>query len=288
MQSVPPHVPGEPADMPVLPPGSEIASYRIEDVIAVGGMSIIYRATHTALDRAVALKILSGELARDETTRARFMTEVRVTGQMKHPNIVEVHDAGEVDGQLFLAMELVPGGDLGGLIERHGAVPPKVAVRLLAQAGSALDAAHAAGVVHRDVKPANLLLDGDRCKLTDFGLTKLLRSDAKLTAPGRIAGTANYLAPEQIRGEAVDPRTDVYALGCVMFETLTGSTPFDAESDFVLMYAHMDSPIPKATERHLGLPKGVDDVIARAMAKAPADRYASAGEAITALRGWLG
>ena len=272
------------ADDTRFTPGTLVGSYRIEKVLARGGMSTVYRATHTTLDRTVALKVLSAEFARDQTNRERFITEWAIAAALRHPNILPVHDAGEVGDRLFLAMELIDGGDLGHKIIREGALPPQNAVRTLEQTAAALDAAHAAGLVHRDVKPGNILLNGDRALLTDFGLSKVLSSDTRLTAPGRMVGTAPYLAPEQIRGERVTPRTDVYALGCVIFETLTGASPFDAESDFALMYAHLERPAPRMTERRPSLPDAADDVVAKAMEKDPDDRYASAGAAIDALK----
>lgn len=272
----------------LLPTGSQVGHYRIDGLVAHGGMSSIYRATHTALERPVALKVLSDEMAGEETSRARFATEWKVAAALRHPNILEVYDAGEADGRLFMAMELIEGGDFGALIDREGALAAERALLILEQAASALDAAHSAGIVHRDVKPGNLLLDGDRVLLTDFGLTKILGSSARLTAPGRMVGTASFLSPEQIRNEPVDHRADVYALGCVMFEALTGTSPYEADSDFVLMYAHMSQAVPRVSERRPGLSPVVDDVVTRTMAKPPGDRYPSAGEAVAALREALG
>jgi serine/threonine-protein kinase len=194
-----------------------------------------------------------------------------------------VYDAGESDGMLFMAMDLIEGGDLGKKLEEDGPLAPPDALRILGQAADALDAAHAAGLVHRDVKPGNLLLDGDHTYLTDFGLSRLLTA-ARLTAPGRMVGTAAYVAPEQIRGEEIDARTDVYGLGCLVFEALTGAPPYEDESDYTLMYAHLEAPIPRLSSRRAGVAPAVDDVLARAMAKDRAERYDSAGEAIDALR----
>jgi serine/threonine protein kinase len=277
-------------DAPKMPdesgfePGEMLGTYRIDQMLARGGMSTIYRATHSALQRTVALKVLSAEFADDETSRKRFVNEWKTAAGLRHPNILPVHDAGEIDGRLYLAMELIPGGDLGHKIIRDGALSPPVAIAILDQMADALDAAHAADLVHRDFKPGNVLLDGDRALLTDFGLSKLLGSNTRLTAPGRMVGTAQYLSPEQIRGEQVTPRTDVYALGCVIFETLTASSPFDAESDFVLMYAHLERSVPRMSERRPALPAAADDVVAKAMEKDADDRYASAGETLAALK----
>jgi serine/threonine-protein kinase len=272
------------ADEPGFEPGAIVGSYRIDEQFGRGGMSAIYRARHVAMDREVALKVLAGQFADDAVSRERFMNEWRIAAALRHPNILPVYDAGEVDGRLFMAMELIEGGDLGKKIERDGAMSPPEAIALLDQMASALDAAHAADLVHRDFKPGNILLDGDRALLTDFGLSKMLTSSIRLTAPGRMVGTAQYLSPEQIRGQDVTPRTDVYALGCVIFEALTASSPFDAESDFVLMYAHLERPAPPMSERRPALPAAADAVVAKAMEKDAADRYESAGDTIAALK----
>jgi serine/threonine-protein kinase len=273
-------------DEPGMEPGPEFGSYRIDKLVARGGMSTVYRATHMALDRTVALKVMISELARDRVNRARFMNEWRIAAGLHHPNILPVHDAGEVSGQLFLAMDLINGGDLGHLLLREGALSPPRALRILDQAAAALDAAHAADLVHRDFKPGNILLDGEHAFLTDFGLSKLLGPTPKtrLTAPGRMVGTAEYLAPEQIRGENVTSMTDIYALGCVIFETLTTSSPFEGETDFVLMYAHLERPVPAMSERRPSLPPAADAVVKKAMAKVPYERYPSAGATIAALK----
>lgn len=275
-------------DEPEFDQGHVIGVYRIDELIARGGMSAIYRATHTALDRTVALKVLSGELAQERINRERFMNEWRIAAGLRHPNILPVHDAGEADGRLFLAMDLIEGGDLGHRILREGALPPREAIDILDQMAAALDAAHAAELVHRDFKPANVLLDGERALLTDFGLSKLLASQTRLTAPGRMVGTAQYLSPEQIRGERVTPRADIYSMGCVIFETLTGGSPFEAESDFVLMYAHLERDVPRMTERRRSLPPAADEVVRQAMAKQVDDRFESAGATIQALKSAFG
>jgi serine/threonine-protein kinase len=246
-------------------------------------MSSVYRATQIALERTVALKVVSGDLAGDQTTRERFTNEWKIVAGLRHPHILPVYDAGELNGFLFMAMELIEGGDLGQRIEEQGPLAPEDALRILGHAADALDAAHAAGLVHRDVKPGNLLLDGDHTYLADFGLSRIL-SAARLTAPGRMVGTAAYVAPEQIRGEDIDARTDVYGLGCLVFDTLTGEPAYEGDSDYVLMYAHLEAPVPRLSSRRAGVPPAVDDVIARAMAKDRAERYDSAGEAIDALR----
>ena len=277
------------AETPGLERGQEFGSYTIDRMIARGGMSAIYRATHSALDRVVALKVLSSELARDRITRERFMNEWRVAAGLHHPNILPVHDAGEAEGKLFLAMDLVEGGDLGHELLIGGALAAPRALAILGQMADALDTAHAADLVHRDFKPGNILLEGDHAFLTDFGLSKLIGTNAtRLTAPGRMVGTAEYLSPEQIRGEQVTPATDVYALGCVIFETLTASSPFDAESDFVLMYAHLERPPPRMSERRRDLPASADQIVRKAMSKDASERFASAGETVAALKSAFG
>jgi DNA-binding beta-propeller fold protein YncE/predicted Ser/Thr protein kinase len=247
--------------------GSTLGGYRIESLIARGGMGVVYRATQLALDRPVALKVIAHQLADDEKFRRRFLSESRLAAQLEHPAVVPVYDAREDDGELIVAMRLVEGGDLRKLIDREGPLQPERAVHLLAQIAEALDAAHAAGIVHRDVKPHNILIEGERAYLSDFGLAKAYAE----TGPGSgasIVGTVEYMAPEQWRGERVGPSADIYALGCVLYEALTGVVP----------YAR------KETGAEPKIPRGVEAVIERAVAKDPAQRYASAGELIAAAR----
>lgn len=282
--------PGRASDDDALIAGDRVGAYRIDELIARGGMSTVYRATREADDRTVALKVMSRDLVGDRVSHARFVNESRIAASLRHPNIVPVHDAGEAEGQVYLAMDLIGGGDLGLAITVGGALSAPRALGLLEQTAAALDAAHAADLVHRDVKPGNILLgDDDRAYLTDFGLSKLLADGGtRLTAPGRMVGTADYLSPEQIRGESVTRRTDVYALGCVIFETLTASSPFEAESDFVLMYAHLERPVPRMSERRPSLPAAADDVVQKAMAKDAEDRFESAGATVAALKSAFG
>jgi DNA-binding beta-propeller fold protein YncE len=246
--------------------GSEIAGYRIEELIARGGMGVVYRATHLGLERPVALKVIARELVDRPGFRERFLRESRLAARLEHPAVVPVYDSREVDGELIVAMRLVKGGDLRHLIDREGPLPPHRALNLLAQVADALDAAHAAGIVHRDVKPHNILIEGDRAYLSDFGLAKAF--DESATGSASVVGTAQYMSPEQWRGDSVGPSADVYSLGCVLYEALTGIAPFErAESD---------------TEPEL--PAGVDEAIRRAVAKEPGGRYATAGELIAAAR----
>jgi serine/threonine-protein kinase len=268
-------------------PGDRVGRYRVEELIARGGMSAIYRATEPQLGRTVALKILAETFAQDPTTRARFMNEWRAAASLNHPNILPVYEAGEVGERLFIAMELIEGTDLAHRLTSEGALPPAVVVGILEQIAAALDAAHAAGLVHRDVKPGNILLAGDRAWLTDFGLSKLLGAGQELTMPGRMVGTIEYLSPEQIRGASVTARTDVYGLGCVIFEALTGAAPF-VGADFVVMRAHLHDPAPLMVTIRRGLPAAADNVVRKAMNKRPDQRFESAGATIEALKAAFG
>src|ERR671934_63624 len=214
-----------------LPVGSEFAGYRIEEVAARGGMGVVYRATQLRLGRTVALKLVTPTLARDESFRERFRREWMVAASIDHPNVIPVYEAGEEGDALFIAMRWVEGTDLRELID-SGALDPARAIHLVAQVASALDAAHARDLIHRDVKPANVLVTAeDHVYLTDFGLTKHASSISGLTRTGQWVGTVDYTAPEQIEGAPVTARTDVYSLGCVLFEALTGQTPYKREND---------------------------------------------------------
>jgi serine/threonine protein kinase len=259
--------------------GASFAGYRIDDLVGRGGMGVVYRATDASLERSVALKLLAPELARDESFRRRFAAESKVAASLDHPNVIPIYQAGEHDGVLYLAMRFVRGEDLRLRLRHERLLEPDVAAGLVAQVGSALDAAHEAGLVHRDVKPANVLLDAhDHAYLTDFGLTKRLASETVETRTGQILGTLDYIAPEQIRGEPLGPYTDVYALACMTVHLLTGEVPFTVDTEEGKLWAHLSEPPPRATERRPGLPLAVDAVLTRAMAKDPALRYETAGE----------
>ena len=258
--------------------GSVFAGYRIESVAGRGGMGVVYRATDLSLDRTVAIKFISAELASNQAFRERFITEWKIAASLDHPNVIPIFQVGEHDGVLFQVMRYVDGFDLRTEIAEHGRLEPARAAAIVAQIGSALDAAHASGLVHRDVKPANVLLgSGDHVYLTDFGLSKRLVADPDDTKTGSLLGTLNYVAPEQIRGEKAGPRTDVYALGCLLFHALTGRVPFPMESQEAKLWAHISEPPPPVGSVVAGLPRAFDDVIARAMAKRPEDRFESAG-----------
>ncbi len=269
--------------MPDLSPGSVFAGHRIEGIAGRGGMGVVYRATHLVLDHVVALKVISPNLAGDPRFRRRFADESRIAVSLRHPNVVAIHHAGEEDGLLFVTMDLIDGTDLRGLLNRRGTLEPAHAVAVTAQIAAALDVAHAKGLVHRDIKPGNVLIEGagedERVYLTDFGLARQIEASTGVTATGAFVGTLDYVAPEQIRGERVDARADVYALGCVLFELLTGNPPFAAREDKVAkMYAHLQEDPPRLRVLEPGLPGGLDLVLARAIEKDPAARFPSAGD----------
>ena len=269
--------------------GSRIAGYRLEEQIGRGGMAVVFRARDERLHRQVALKVLSPALAADEAFRHRFIRESRAAAAVDDPHIVPVFEAGDADGVLFIAMRYVPGGDVGTLVHRQGPLPVARAAAIISAVASALDAAHAAGLVHRDVKPANMLMDArpgrpDHVYLSDFGLTKGALSSTSLTGTGHFLGTLNYCAPEQIQGGRVDARADEYALACAAFALLSGEPPFARDEGMAVLYAQLSVPPPRLTSRRPGLPPEVDDVLMRALAKAPEGRYASCGEFADALR----
>ena len=289
--------------------GSRIAGYRLEEQVGRGGMAVVFRAQDERLGRLVALKILAPALADDDAFRQRFVRESRAAAAVDDPHIVPVFAAGEVSvrqhrtsqhgtgqhgtgehqGVLFIAMRYVAGGDVRALMRREGRLSPARAAAIISPVGSALDAAHAAGLVHRDVKPANILVDvqfgrPDHVYLADFGLSKAAFATSGLTGAGQFLGTADYISPEQIEDRPVDGRTDEYALACTAFELLAGAPPFRRGEAMAVMYAQLSEPPPLLTSRRPGLPPAADQVFARALAKAPEDRYASCREFADALR----
>jgi serine/threonine protein kinase len=276
-----------------LESGFVIAGYRIDELISRGGMGVVYRVTNVALNRIYALKVLAPELAGDEAFRERFKREMRIAASIRHPNVVGIHYAGEDEGLLFFVMDFVYGTDLREMLRKSGAVEPSRAVDLLTQFAAALDAAHARGLVHRDVKPANILItvqDGEEhAYLTDFGVAKRFDSVAGLTAHGAVVGTVDYMSPEQITGSHTDARTDIYALGCVFFQMLTGKIPYDHENSVAKLFAHVHEPPPPLDGALADLFPTFGQVLDKAMAKEPSDRYLSAGDfardAAAALRG---
>jgi hypothetical protein len=273
--------------------GSRVAGYRLQEQIGQGGMAVVFRAEDERLGRLVALKVLAPALARDEEFRRRFVRESRAAAAVDHPHIIPIYEAGEADGALYIAMRYVRGGDVGTLVRRLGPLPPARVAAIISPMASALDAAHAAGLVHRDVKPANMLLDSqagrpDHVYLSDFGLSKAWQGSTRLTGSGLFFGTLDYSAPEQIEGRPVDGRTDQYSLGCAAFELLAGEPPFRRDQALAVMYAQVTAPPPMLTQRRPGLPPAVDQVFARVLAKSPADRYGSCAELATQLRWALG
>jgi serine/threonine-protein kinase len=275
--------------------GSHIAGYRLAEQIGWGGMAVVYRALDVRLDRWVALKILAPEISRDDSFRQRFISESRAAAAVDHPHIIPVFEAGEAAGVLFIAMRYVGGGDVRTLIRRLGRLDAARATSIVGQVASALDAAHAVGLVHRDVKPANMLLDTgagggypDHVYLSDFGLSKQALATAGLTQTGQFVGTLDYMAPEQIESRLVDGRTDLYALACAAFEMLSGSPPFNRGQDLGLLFAQLSQAPPQVTERRPDLPRAIDQVLARAMAKSPADRQQSCLEFAASLRAACG
>jgi non-specific serine/threonine protein kinase len=258
--------------------GTEFAGYRIEAVAVRGGMGVVYRATQLRLTRPVALKLVTPELARDPSFRERFRREWMVAASIDHPNVIPVYEAGEADGALFIAMRWVEGTNLRTIVGDSGLDPSRAAL-LVNQVARALDAAHERDLIHRDVKPANILITGqEHVYLTDFGLTKHASSISGLTRTGQWVGTVDYTAPEQIEGKPVSPQTDVYSLGCVLFEALTGRAPFKRENDLATLWAHVYTDTPSLRELSADVPAEYEGVVQRAMAKDPEDRFESAGE----------
>jgi serine/threonine protein kinase len=272
--------------------GSELAGYRIEALVGRGGMGAVYRAEETRLGRKVALKVIATDLAEDSRFRERFLRESRIAASLDHPHIVPIFQAGEHDGALFIAMRYVDGTSLAHLLAETGALDPGRAIALLEQVAEALDAAHEQGLVHRDVKPSNILVSvaggKEHCYLSDFGLTKRTGSLSGVSAAGEVVGTLEYVAPEQITGDDVDARADLYSLGCVLYESLTGLSPFPRATDVALLWAHVhEEPTPPSNAR-TELPRALDPVLARALAKDPSRRQSSAGELVGAARSALG
>jgi streptogramin lyase/tRNA A-37 threonylcarbamoyl transferase component Bud32 len=269
--------------------GSVLAGYRIERLLGRGGMSSVYLAEHLRLHRKVALKLMAPELAHDERFRERFLRESQLAASLDHPNVVPVYDADESGGVLYIAMRYVEGSDLRELLRRYSPLPPARAVAIVGQAAAGLDAAHRRGLVHRDVKPGNILIgEDDHVYVSDFGLTKQASSQSGLTATGQLVGTVDYVAPEQIQGQQVDGRADVYALTCVLYETLVGAKPFEKDTEVATIWAHIQDPPPSPSAVRPELPRGLDAVIARGMAKQPGERYAACRELVEAARRELG
>ena len=282
--------------MPSLPMvGDELAGYRLRGVLGRGGMSVVYEAENPRLGSTVALKVLAPELATDDVFRARFLKESRTAASLNHPNVIPIYDMGTHEDLLFIAMRYVAGQDLRAVLKAKHVLAPEQAVLVCGQAGRALDVAHRHGLVHRDVKPGNILVEHgadedepDHIYLTDFGITKHAASRSGLTATGEFMGTIDYIAPEQIQGRPVDGRADIYSLGCVLYECLTGRVPFAKDVDAAVIWAHVEEMPTTPSSLQPALPRDIDEVIGKALAKDPADRYATCREFIGAARGALG
>ena len=269
--------------------GSTIAGCRIDALAGRGGMGVVYRATQTALERSVAVKAIAPHFAQDPDYRERFQRESHIAASLDHPNVIPVYEAGELDGTLFLVMRWVDGTDLRELIASEGRLAPARAVTLLRPVASALSAAHRRGLIHRDIKPANVLIaqgehqEDEHVYLTDFGVAKRAEGEAAVTRTGVLVGTLDYTAPERIEGGKGTPASDIYSFGCMLFEALTGHVPFDRPSDLTRMYAHLNDPVPSARDEAPGVSEELDALIAKAMAKRPEDRFATASELARAL-----
>ena len=264
-----------------LPRGAEFAGCRIETLAGKGGMGVVYRATQLSLGRPVAVKLIADDRAADAAFRERFERESRMAAAIDHPNVIPVHAAGEEDGRLYLVMRYVHGTDLHALLAKEGRLEPSRAAAILAQVAAGLDAAHVVGLVHRDVKPANVLIGGppgaEHVYLSDFGLTRFEGQDTRLTTTGEWIGTVDFMSPEHLRGDRTDARSDVYALGCVLCAALTGTAPFPRKTVPATLLAHLHDTPPRPSDTP-GVPAAFDRVLARALAKDPADRYPSAGD----------
>jgi hypothetical protein len=263
--------------------GSEFAGHRIDAVAGRGGMGVVYRATDLLLERTVALKLIAGDMAQDQGFRERFKRESKLAASIRHPNVITIYRTGEEAGLLYITMDFIEGTDFREMLAQRGRLEPRLAATHIAQVAAALDAAHGRGLVHRDVKPANVLIARDGAAdphvyLTDFGLAKQVSSASGVTATGMIVGTLDYIAPEQLLGGPLDARADIYALGCLTYQTITGRVPYPRDTQPAKMWAHMNEPPPSVLDAAPDVPARFDDIVRRAMAKDPNDRYPSAGD----------
>jgi serine/threonine protein kinase len=281
------------AGLPLV--GDEFAGYRVRAVLGRGGMSVVYQAENLRLSSVIALKVLAPELASDDVFRARFLEESRIAASLNHPNVIPIYDMGSQDDLLYIAMRYVSGTDMRQMIKKRGRILPASALFLIGQAARALDAAHRKGLVHRDVKPGNLLIergsddaDPDHVYLADFGITKHAMSRSGLTSTGQFLGTIDYVAPEQIRGTSVLGLADQYSLGCVLYECLTGRVPFEKDLDAAIIWAHVEETPTMPTVLRPELPPEIDEVFGRVLAKRPDERYGSCREFVEAARVALG
>jgi serine/threonine protein kinase len=258
----------------VLSPGSTFAGYQVENVVGLGGIGILYRARQLRLDRLVALKLVEPDVARDPVVRERLRREARAVASLDHPNVVPLYEAGEEDGNVYIVTRWIEGTELGTLIQRDGPLPSGQAARVAAQIASALEIAHERGLIHRDVKPSNVILTSEgHVYLTDFGLAKRAETAPGLTAADQILGTVDYVAPEVIEGGEPDARSDIYSLGCLLFEMLSGEPPFaEHKGGMAKMWAHVNAPTPSLRERRPDVPAELEDLVRRAIAKAPEAR----------------
>ena len=264
----------------------QFGHYRMEGLIARGGMGEVHRAYDTQHDRVVAVKLLNAHLVDDDDFRRRFTREARAAARLREPHVIPIHAFGEIDGRLYLDMRLVEGDDVSTVLTRHGPMPPASAIDLVAQVAGALDAAHADGLVHRDVKPSNVLLDaGGFAYLVDFGIARSMAANADITGTGIPVGTVAYMAPERFEPDGrVDHRADVYSLACLLYQCLTGTAPYPDQNPLALMQAHLNREPPRLTDRRPDLPPALDHVIATGLAKNPGDRYQTAGALAAAAR----
>src|SRR5919108_5709084 len=272
-----------------LAPGMVLGGCRIDGIVGRGGMGVVYRAHQLDLDRDVALKVIAPELVEDPEIRERFLSEARAAGAVEHPNVIPVHGVGVAEGRAYLVMRYVAGSDLRTVVRADGPLAPERAAAIAMRLGDALDAIHRAGYVHRDVKPQNVMIDAaGHVYLSDFGLAKQTLASSGQTRSEQWVGTLDYVAPEQIRGERVDARADVYSLGGVLYFVVTGRVPFERASDQAKLWAHIADPPPRPTDARPQLPAELDAVVLRALAKNPDERYPSAGDLGRAARSAAG
>ncbi|MEZ4446655.1 MAG: serine/threonine-protein kinase [Polyangiaceae bacterium] len=278
------HAPTEAVSTASFSPGSQVAGrFQILEQLGAGGMGAVYQARDEQLGETVALKVIAGAALLDPAASDRFRREASAARRVSHPNVVRIHDIGEAQGLLFISMEYIAGTSLAQLIDRHGTVPLAQLRDIASQICAGLTAAHEAGVVHRDLKPGNVLIDArHQVKIIDFGLARLPHLEG-MTATGMILGTPEYMAPEQIRGRPVDARTDVYALGAVLYHGLTGRPPFSGDSAIAVGFAHCNSPLVPPSAVRPEVPEAWSQLVVRAMAKEPSHRFDSAAELAAAL-----